>query len=530
WRAYRQRLIRRQQIEFDRREAARLKELDDIKTRFFSNITHEFRTPLTLILSPLEKRLRDGDVPADVRELLQNNHRHGHHLLKLVNQLLDISKLESNKMLTHESAGDLGLFLADCFAQFQPLAQERKIDFTLTQELAGQFLFDKAHLEKIVFNLLSNALKFTPSQGQVNLSARLVSTSSAASVLQVQVQDTGQGIPEEEQSKLFDRFYQVDSSETRVEGGTGIGLSLVKELTELLQGDLQVESQVGVGSTFTVRLPVTPLTTEEPNDQPIEVLRSTPPAAESRLILVVEDNEELRSFLVESLSEEWTVLAAPNGKRALEVIEQELPDIVISDVMMPEMDGYQLCQHIKQDIRTAHISFIMLTAKAAQDSKEKGLEFGADDYLTKPFNVYELNLRIHNQIQHQENLSAHLKAHLFPVRPQEEPAEVENEFVLQLNEYLADNFDKPDLKVDTVAQEMSMSKSTLNRKLKALLSTSANDFIKNYRLQRALEFLTKGRSVSETAFAVGFESHSYFSQCFKEQYGTTPSEFLKTGV
>lgn len=534
WKSYNRRLMRNQEIAFNKREAARLLEMNEMKTRFFSNITHEFRTPLTLILSPLEKYIKRKDFPPKAIEILKSNYRHGSHLLRLVNQLLDIAKLESGNMQLHHAAGELGGFAENCVGQFELLAQKRKIKLTFTNDqVAGYYLFDQGHWEKIIYNLLSNAIKFTPEGGEVFV--RLYEEQNLIThhpMGVIEVQDTGIGIKKELIPNLFERFYQVDGSASRDHGGTGIGLSLVKELTTLMSGEVFVESEIGKGTLVTVKIPISrfietsPIERREPEEtSPVISANSN---GESTLVLVVEDNDELRSFIVESLVENWNVLSATNGIEARELIEKELPDIVISDVMMPGMNGIELCHITKADHRTAHINFIMLTAKTAQESKEEGLQAGADDYLTKPFHFSELELRIQNLVQHQKNLRKHLKAELLPSSPTTQLPSVDDEFLNKLYAYLKDEIKNPTLSVDILAETMAMSRSTLNRKLKALLNISTNEFIKQYRLQQAVELIHSGLSIKEVAFQVGFDSPSYFSQCFKESFAQSPSDYQKT--
>jgi signal transduction histidine kinase/DNA-binding response OmpR family regulator len=535
WRRYRRQLIKQQEEEFNRREARRLLEMDEMKTRFFSNITHEFRTPLTLILSPLEKHIRDSNFPPKALELLKSNYRHGSHLLKLVNQLLDIAKLESGNMQMHRATGQLAEFVKNCVDEFEGIALEKEIAVEFSNiKVTGHYLFDQGHWKKIIYNLLSNAIKFTPNNGEVSIRLYEERGPKEGLIGVLEVQDTGVGIDEVLLPKLFDRFYQVDDSITREQEGTGIGLSLVKELTTLMKGEVFVESEVGQGSKFTIKIPIArfaeaaPINVEQ--QETVVPVNQTSQNGETPLVLVVEDNEELRTFIVESLSEKWTVMSAGNGDMGWKLIEKELPDIVISDVMMPGMSGIALCDMTKKDSRTAHINFIMLTAKTAQESKEQGLEAGADDYLTKPFHLYELELRIQNLIQQQKNLRDHLKSELLPASPMAKLPSINDEFLIKLYAYLEAHIHDSSLNVDVLSEEMAMSRSTLNRKLKALLNISTNEFVKQYRLQQAVELIRTGQNIAEVAFNVGFENPSYFSQCFKEVYQQSPSEYQKSLV
>lgn len=527
WRNYKRMLIKRQEVEFNKREANRLKQMDDMKTRFFSNITHEFRTPLTLVLSPLAKQLRDQKYPKEVQHILESNYRHCSHLLKLVNELLDIAKLESGFMQTHQSTGELTVFGKECINQFEGLAKTKGINLVFDHwGIEGYYLFDKSHWDKIITNLLSNALKFTE-HGEISLTLTELSKNGTF-FIQIEIKDTGIGIPEHVFPSLFDRFYQVDDSATRAQEGAGIGLSLVKELTDLLNGEVAVTSTVGEGSVFSVTLPVEKISEQKVEAIPTRSAQRTTStgSADTPVILIIEDNPELLEFIVTSFDGPWKILHAGNGQEGLEIIHNELPDVVVSDVMMPVMDGLTLCHQCKSDIRTSHIYFILLTAKTAQESKLKGLQAGADHYLTKPFQMYELELHIANALQQQSNLRDKLRAELIPEEPAEGKLKTHDPFLSQLNEYLEDNLKNPLVNVEVLASEMAMSQSTLNRKLKALLNLSAVEFIKQFRLQKAIDLLPSGKSISNIAYEVGFESPSYFSQCFKEQYEMSPTEYL----
>ncbi len=540
WRSYKNRLKTKQEVEFNMREAARLREVDEIKTRFFSNITHEFRTPLTLILTPLEKYLKDNTMSSRAHTLLNNNYRHATQLLELVNQLLDIAKIEAGQMPVNLTAGDLHSFLTDYIDSFQDMAQKKRIDLQFSIEgVAGNYLFDHEKWGKIIQNLLSNAVKFTPQGGTIKVSATTKNSDDGnPRYIIIQVRDTGVGIRKELLSKIFERFYQADDSTTRKHEGTGIGLSLVKELVELLNGRIDVESELNEGTYFTVELPVEKLK-ETPHAIAVDQVNEFQAGKEAPvqgidhelpLILVVEDNDELRSFIVESLSSTWRVIEASNGELGWASIENELPEIVISDVMMPVMNGFELCKKTKQDHRTSHIGFIVLTAKAAHEAKIEGLESGADEYLTKPFHLYELELRINNLLREQNSLRLHLQEKLFKLTPSGDSPTVNDLFLSRLQVYLNENLSNSNLKIEMVADAMSMSKSTLNRKIKAILNTSINDYIKQYRLQQGAILLSAGHSVSEVSFQVGFETASYFARCFKDQYHKTPTEYVSESI
>ena len=535
WQFYKHRLREKQEAEFNLRETARLREMDEMKTRFFSNITHEFRTPLTLILSPLEKQLADPRISPSVRSLLDNNYRHARQLLSLVNQLLDISKIEGRQMQVNNSTGDLSQFVIACVGAFQEQASLKGIDLISNINTPeSYFLFDHSKWENIIYNLLGNAIKFSDPGKKHSRVVVTLGTASQPDFVELKVEDTGVGVGPDQLKHIFERFYQVDDSSTRHHEGTGIGLALVKELVDLLGGSIEVESQLGEGTIFTLTLPAQRLS--DAAQKNLEVAHpdrdersntETGEESETPVLLVVEDNDELRSFIKEGLSGSGNVFEANNGKAAWELLLSELPDIVISDVMMPQMNGFELCRLSKQDPRTAHISFILLTAKASQTAKIEGLESGADEYLTKPFNMQELELRVRNLLQEQRSLRKHLLSKLFSNSPESAVEHVDDVFIKQLQKSLDEKLDDASLSADTLAKVVSMSKSTLNRKLKSVLNISTKDFIKQYRLKKAIGLLLAGHSVSEVSDKVGFDTASYFGQCFKEQYHLTPTEFIK---
>lgn len=523
---FRERRIQTEQsLAFEKREAVRLKELDEIKDRFFSNITHEFRTPLTLIITPLEKLVLDNSLPAPVTGTLKTIEKNSRQLLRLINELLDLSKLNEGRMEVKFSSGHFSSFIADRVESFEMAAREKNIRLSFVQEkLDGLYLFDEEKWEKIIVNLLANALKFTPSGGEVSITASQL----AGERIRLEVTDNGPGIPAEQQQNIFDRFYQVENSSTRSYSGTGIGLSLVKELVELMNGTIEVNSEPGRYSSFIVKVPVQKnrLNGSAPASTIKHETIAKDGARDGALLLIVEDNDELRSFLTESMRKHYRVITAADGLKAWEMILEELPDIVVSDVMMPGKDGFELCQLCKSDNRTAHIGFILLTARAAHESRITGLGAGADGYLVKPFHLEELELSAANLLVHQQKIRDRLQAELLGNTPQKELPQVTDQFLIQLYQQLDLKIDEPGLDVDYLCKAMAMSRSTLNRKLKSLLGISPNDLIRRYRLQKAASHLSGGMDIATTAYKVGFSSHSYFSQCFKEQYGLTPSDYV----
>jgi signal transduction histidine kinase/DNA-binding response OmpR family regulator len=540
-------LIRsKQEVLLKQREAEQLRAVDDMKSRFFSNITHEFRTPLSLIIAPLEKLNKDAAIPAAVKNQLSVIQRNAQQLGRLINQLLDLSKLEAGKMKVSISRGELQLFIADCVNSFEQLAASKQIQMYFDAEaVSGEYLFDAGKLEKIVFNLLSNAIKFTPQGGNITIELKVIQESKGKHTMFLHVSDSGIGIVADKLPKIFTRFYQVDETSTRAYEGTGIGLALAKELTELMEGAIQVESTLGVGTTFHVAIPVQVATDQQASlwngshsapelaHEPTAAVKHPVPAVctDTPLILIVEDNKELLAFISGALATNYRVLTAENGEDGLKTAQEELPDIIVSDVMMPKMDGYELCRLIKSNVKTSHIAFIILTAKASHDSVIEGLMCSADDYITKPFHMDELQLRIRNILDHQEKIRQH---HIAQLTNPKEPINLQTEedcFLKQLYTIIEEHIDDSSLNVEKLAKEMAVSRRTLNRKLSVLVGgLSANDMVRQYRLKKAAELLKGGYKISDIAYRVGFETPAYFSTSFKNFYGVPPSEYLNKVV
>jgi signal transduction histidine kinase/DNA-binding response OmpR family regulator len=515
-----------------------LKEMDRVKSRFFANISHEFRTPLTLILSPLEEEIAKRPTDRGSLVLIQRN---ANRLLELVNQLLDLSKLEARKMQLQLRPGDLPAFLRVISASFDSLAEHKQIEFVKTFEVpAGIYKYDADKLEKIVTNLLGNAFKFTPPQGKVVFAA-LRREQARTQVLVLQVSDTGMGIAPEEQEHIFDSFYQTNEGH---EGGTGLGLSLVKELVKLYKGTISVNSTVGKGSTFLVEIPLDgeQLADRQSAADPIVAAPDRAPIgadpAEEELaddlhperdtILVVEDNADLRHYVSAFLEREFSVVAAPNGKEALDIARKIMPDLVLSDLMMPLMNGLQLTEKIKTDNVISHIPVILLTAKNEHESRMEGLKTGADDYLTKPFSNEELLVRVRNLIAQRKNLAERYRERiLVPATPTEE-ASLDDKFLYRAKEVVEANLSDVLFTVEKMAEDMFLSRTQLLRKLKSLTGLSPNEFIKDLRLKRAADMIRqKADTITQIGYAVGFNDQSYFTKCFKKQFGVTPTEYAQ---
>ena len=544
-RFYTNRIRQQQELELNRRKAEQLKTVDEFKTRFFSNITHEFRTPLSLIISPIDKLLQANRFDAPTRQTLTLVQRNANQLLRLINQLLDLSKLEANRMDVSLMRGDVNFFVHQLTESFRPMADQKSIHLTYTAEGLNQEeqLFDADKWGKILTNLLSNALKFTESGGQVSvaLAADLSIPSNGRFPVTIRITDSGIGISPENLPHVFDRFYQVDTSHTRVYEGTGIGLSLVKELVDLMGGTISVDSQPDKGSTFLLTIPVYPVAfhTEAPKAHMAEkapVLSVAPVSAteghqpaedeETPLILIVEDNIELSSFLADSLTPAYRVMQAANGEEGWQRAQTELPNIVISDIMMPKMDGYELTHRIKNHPDTNHIAVVILSAKAAHSSRIEGLQEGADDYIAKPFHLDELLLRLRNIISYQQKLRDQYRRQFTEPDTPSPLNGVDDVFLQRTYQLLEKHLNDPLLTVDWLADELAMSRKTLYRKTHSLVRLNPHELIRQYRLRRAADLLRAGHNSSQTATLTGFRNHSYFTTVFKEFYHKTPTEFV----
>ena len=528
-------------------QARDLQALDKAKTRFFANITHEFRTPLTLVTGPLEQMVEKLPSPETVRSNISGVLKNARNLMTLINQLLDLSKLEGGQMKTLLSHGDIIAYTKALTHSFQPLADTKQIALEFqANAVHWQTHFDSDKWTKIVYNLLSNAIKFTPEGGRVVVKLQREKQGKEVQI-QLKVEDTGIGIAPENLKHIFNRFYQADASTTRLQGGTGIGLSLVKELATLQNGTVTVNSTLGKGTEFTVLLPVVqtqagerirPVSVPEnillsPADEEIPVKNKQTATngtdqkekQEKLELLIIEDNNEMRSYIRSCIDETtYRITEAADGEKGIEMARQIIPDLIISDVMMPGKNGFEVTRIIREHIATSHIPLILLTAKASLESRLEGLKRGADAYLTKPFSPQELVLRIKKLIELRQMLQQRYQNRETP--PAENPVfEKEDGFIKELKNYILEHMSEPGLSVDHIARYFAMSRMQLHRKLKALINTPIGHYIRSVKMEKALEFLKeKQLNITEIAYETGF-SPSNFSKVFKKVYGKTPSEF-----
>ena len=560
-----------QLIQLEKAEALRLKELDEVKTKLYTNITHEFRTPLTVILGMAQQVIENPTV--HLRESLNMIIRNGQNLLTLVNQMLDLSKLESGKLSLYYQRADIVSFLEYIVESFHSLAQNKGVQLHFIPEVEQIVMdFDEVRFQQIVSNILSNAIKFTPEGGHVYVSSDINNDRFI-----LKIKDTGIGIAEADLPLIFDRFYQSDGTHTRQGEGTGIGLALTRELVKIMEGTISVKSEKGNGTEFEVSFPLLQISNVEETNQKTPLLVTNPiietavgkdegflPALTTQVnkdksssidrphILIADDNEDVRAYLTACLNNDYVIEIAQNGQECEDLALNNIPDLIVLDVMMPFKDGFEVCKKLKSDERTSHIPIIMLTAKADMDSRLDGLEQGADDYLTKPFNKKELLLRIRNLLELRRQLQQYyistFKASLLhdnaPIAENPLPTSgsfikgvekgyrnpsiplvnsLENAFVIKVRKSIETHLDSPDFDVEKLCRHLAMSHSQVHRKLSALTGLSATHFIRYVRLVKAKEMIkSSGYSIAAIAMDCGFNDPAYFSRVFKQEFGVTP--------
>ena len=512
----------------------KLKELDKLKSNFFTNISHEFRTPLTLIKGPIEHLEQSPDetlAREDIVMMKQNTNR----LLKLVNQLLDLSKIDEGSMKIDATEGDIYKCLRTAVSSFNSYAAQRHIDYRIQIPQAILWTaFDRDKLEKVVYNLLSNAFKFSDDGGIISFDVKYENEN-----IKLQVGDTGKGISQEKVPFIFDRFYQVDTTYIKEQEGSGIGLSLTKDLVELMGGSITVSSEKEKGSFFTVQIPVLEIKTRHKynpiiNSQAKKKIGEQKPYNLKRadirnlpVILLIEDNKDMRQFIGKQLIESYKLKEAFDGESGFKEAITSLPDLIITDLMMPKMDGIELCKKLKTNINTSHIPIIMLTAKAGIENKIEGLETGADDYLTKPFDKSELLVRAKNLIEQRQKLRELFTDKKVQINPKKVTVNsIDQKFLEQVLELLEVHFSNTDFDVPKMQKKLAMSKTQLHRKLKALTNEAPGELLRNFRLKKAAQLILQNAdNITQIAYEVGFNNPSYFAKCFKELYGVAPSSY-----
>lgn len=512
-------------------------EMDEVKLRFFTNISHEFRTPLTLILTPLEELLKKK-ADSEEKDTLLIIRRNAKQLLNLVNQLLDFRRLDVNGHTLQSSVGDVVLFVKDLCNSFDEVMQRKSIHFSFITAIDHLYArFDDDKFTKALLNILSNAYKFTPVGGTVTVKLQVldIPDETTEKSIQIIISDTGLGIPSDMKDKIFERFYQIKSSDSMPYQGSGIGLHLAKEFINLHGGDITVESELGKGSSFIITIPYYE---GDPSDQmvkkdfeefsdgeadleeKIEHLQSLPK------ILLIEDNDDFRNFMADRLRDNYIILKAVDGEDGLAVALKEIPDMIVSDVMMPKMDGVTMSKLLKADIRTSHIPIILLTAKTGEESKLEGLLAGVDDYVTKPFNLEILRVKIHNIIEGRKNIQSMFKQHMKIEPSKITVSSLDDKLIKKALEYTETNISNPDFSVEELSRELGMSRVHLYKKLLSITGKTPIEFIRVMRLKRAAQLLEESQlSISEIAYEVGFNNPKYFRKYFKDEFDVLPSQY-----
>ena len=538
----------RSSLEFERKEKERIEELNQVKLRFFTNISHEFRTPLTLILGQIEV-LMQMDLGTTVYNRIQRIYKNAWHMRNLISELLDFRKQEQGYLKLRVEEQNLVTFTRQIYMCFYEYAQKKEITYRFDSvEETISVWFDPIQLQKVIFNLLSNAFKYTSNKGNITVEVRKVASQAVVSVC-----DTGIGIPVEHISKIFDRFYQTDnaSSSSSFTLGTGIGLALAKGIMNMHHGKIEVESTVGEGTKFILSLP---LGNRHFSDEEMAVTEGResliiPEASVSSYgqlmaeeikepesqknmdeedkptILLVDDNTELLSMLEDIFLPMYNVYTACNGREGLEMAQQIQPDLIVSDVIMPEMSGKDLCYKIKTNVELSHISVVLLTAQTSVEYVVEGLMFGADDYITKPFNIKVLVARCNNLIKNKKRLIAHYAGKVITESPVAEAInEKDKELLTKCVNIVRENFENPDFDVTALASELCMGRSKLYMQFKQMTGLTPNEFILKVKLDEAMSLLTEHPelNITEISVRLGFSSPRYFSKSFKAFFGIAP--------
>jgi len=535
-------------------ESKKLREIEKIKSRFFTNLSHEFRTPLMLIKGPVEQLLSGYKI--NQTEQIKLIQRNSEKLQNLIDQLLELSQLEASSIELKARKENLVTIVRGIFYSFSELADSKKItlSFNTVKDDISAWI-DRDKFEKILNNLLSNAFKFTPENGTIGI--EIVNTTiDYIDYTTITVKDSGIGIPSDKVDKIFDRFFQVDDSTRRAYSGSGIGLSLVKELVDLHKWEIFVHSKVEIGTEFILQIPLDEnylsdslkIFDDKNNDEDklelienivadeiadkIEKHKEETNNIQNKslnrpTILIVEDSEDVRIYLQDILKQDYDILISENGEKGLNEALENLPDLIISDVMMPIMDGIEFCKRIKSDWKTSHTPVILLTAKASSESKIEGLETGADDYVTKPFSFKELSIRIKNLLNQRKVLKEKFgKSFNVPVSDNN-LSKADQEFLDKAKAIVEKNISNAEFDSDLFAQEIYLSRSQLHRKIQSITGQSTGEFIRTIRLKKAAQLiLDKTLSVTQISFEVGFNSPSHFSKAFKQMFDCLPSEFI----
>lgn len=539
-------------IKFERDKRLQEEELNNKKIQFFTNISHEFRTPLTLMLNPLEDIIKNKSLqlPDFVKEKHTIIYKNTTRLTRLINELMDFRKLQFNKLTVNACEIEAAVFVNEVSSYFKEEAEQQDIKFLIKPNLNFITVWaDPGMLEKILFNILSNAFKVTPEKGTITINISipkdkkilpLIDPETPIPVIEICVKDTGSGIKQEEINQIFERFYQVKEINSQYYGGTGIGLEVVQNFINLHKGKIEVESEESIGTTFhiffaqgnahfsesEIFIPSKHSNTNIPIDKTITNYKEVKEVIiKKKTVMIVEDNGELRNYLSNELKSDYNILIATNGLDALKIADKKVPDVIVSDVMMPKMDGYEFCLKLKENIKTSHIPVLMLSAKTMSDDWIKGIESGADIYMNKPFKTEVLKTQLKRLIKSRQILFDKYSSGTNSYTTPTHTSSLDKEFIAKVLKYINENIQDSQLGVESLAEELILSRSQLYRKIKALTGQTANEFIRKIRLLKAKELIESGYdSIGEIGFKVGFSSPSYFTKCFKTEFGVLPTE------
>ncbi|MBR5350417.1 MAG: response regulator, partial [Prevotella sp.] len=539
---YKRKLQLENSLELERRDNLQKEELNEERLRFFTNITHELRTPLTLILGPLEDLVNDNQLSETYHKKLELINKSAGRLRDLINQILEFRKTETQNRQLTVAKGDLGTLVTEIGQYYKQLNRNPQVAVNIAvSNKVPPVYFDSEVISSIISNLMSNAVKYTE-KGFINLSLDTDDHDQAI----ISVEDSGYGIAPDALDHIFDRYYQAKGEHQA--SGTGIGLALVKSLADLHQGTLTVDSQLGKGTKFSFAI-LTDNTYpnalhKEDRDEETEKESDNSAMADYEddqrpVLLVVEDNSDIRQYIANSMGDDFQILQAADGVEGLEIALENIPDIIVSDIMMPKMNGIDLTRRLKEDINTSHIPIILLTAKDSVEDKQEGYESGADSYLTKPFSSRLLQSRINNLLsgrrhlaelilQRSQNTTTANSPALYPTDEKPQLNRLDREFIDKMNRVIQENIDTENLDMAFMTDKMAMSHSTFYRKVKALTGMTAKEYIRKLRLQRCAQLLASGDyNVSEAASMTGFNDLGHFREVFKKEYGVAPSDYSK---
>jgi signal transduction histidine kinase/ligand-binding sensor domain-containing protein/DNA-binding response OmpR family regulator len=540
------RILEKNELKQEKLDKEKLEEVNQMKLKLFTNISHDFRTPLTLIIGPLQRMMKEKKGNSFIQEQHQIMNRNANMLLDLINQILDFRKSESGKLELYASKSDLITFVNSIKTAFDDLANHKNVEYHLESQFESiDVWFDKIKMKKIIFNLLSNAFKYNQDNSRISIKI----SSENESYISIEVTNFGEVIPRETLNHVFDRFYRFDQE--GIQSGTGIGLALTKSLVELHSGQISVTSSIEKGTCFKVTFPLgeahlsksqkitenQDFTEEVDSSQPFYLEKDINTTKEDDLekqtkedhtptLLIVEDNEDVRNFVKRIFAEKYHILEANNGKTAVDITHKNQIDLIISDVMMPEMNGFELCEHIKSNITTSHIPVVLLTAKTAEAHQKTGYTIGADAYITKPFDDSILEVRVDNLLNTRKSLISKFKKDLI-LEPKELAfTSADEQFLEQAIKIIEENISDPEFNVNFFTSKMNMSRSVLYRKLKAITDQSITEFIRTIKLKKAGQLIAQTQlNISEIAYEVGFNDLKYFRKCFKSQFNSLPSDY-----